>query len=66
MNAQSQNKKIWEALKRGRRLTSAAVVKLTGSTAPATRMSETQKQYGFRAERQWIKRNGKRFLEYWL
>lgn len=66
MTKESQNQKIWKALKAGRKLTSMAIIKLTGSTAPATRISEVQRQMGIPVSKRWLKRNGKRFVEWSL
>jgi len=63
---QSQNVCILKALRSGRKLTSALIVRLTGSTAPATRISETERQYGIKCNRKWLKRDGKRFMEWSL
>lgn len=66
MNTQSQNLRILKALRAGRRLTSVLITQLTGSTAPATRLSATRRQYNLDLNKVWIKRNGKRYLQWSL
>jgi hypothetical protein len=60
----SQNRKIIKALKAGRKLTAMSIIRLTGSSAPATRMSEVGRWVTL--QKRWIKSNGKRFMEYSL
>jgi hypothetical protein len=65
-SVQSQETRIYRALKAGRKLTSRTIAKLTKSTAPATRISCVRRRYNLDLNRVWVKRNGKRFLEWSL
>lgn len=58
MQKESQTRKIWKALKRGRRLTMDSIRSLCGSLNGHKRIREIERQHGITIPRRKIKRKG--------
>ena len=64
MQKESQTKKIWKALKRGRRLTMLSMHQLCGSLNGHRRLAEVERQYGVTVRCTKIKYKG-RWISQW-
>jgi hypothetical protein len=64
MQQSSQKQRILSHLKSGGKITSFDSYLFFGITQLATRISELEDSLGVEFNRKWIKKNGKRFIEY--
>ncbi len=62
----SQTKKIYNALRKGRRLTMASIYTLCGSLNGHKRIREVERQYGVSVARRSIQRNGRKLTQWSL
>jgi hypothetical protein len=62
----TQTRKIYNALRNGRRLTMASIHSLCGSLNGHKRVAEVERIYGIRVQRKSITRNGRKLTQWSL